>query len=220
MFFAWHDFASLDSHATTGHGFSMQTTLRTLAHLSALLALAASGAGCKEAQARTKGVGDSLQPFIVMNCESGDRYCQICAYGGKPKIMVVADMDDAKVEADLMRVQKLVDAHQAQGLVAFALFGEIENGAFKPVADDAAAAMKLKEMRERLKLTYPVTLVPSSYTERETKGYTPFISSYEIPTSRRVLFADISNRIKFAETIQDAQADAQFARLDAELAKL
>jgi hypothetical protein len=197
----------------------MRMSLRTIAHLPALLGLVV-GVGCKEAEARTKGVGDSLRPFIVMNCESAERYCQVCAYGGKPKIMFVADVDDTAAEADLLRIQKIVDQYSSKGLVAFALFGQIENGKFTPVSDEQAVAAKLKEMTERLKLTYPVTIVPSSYTEKEKKGYTAFVDSYDIATSRRLLYADAKNKVSVAESVSDAQAEAQFGKVEAEAAKL
>ena len=197
----------------------MRMSLRTIAHLPALLGLI-SVVGCKEAAPRTEGVGDSLRPFIVMNTDSAERYCQICAYGGRPKIMFVADVDDTGAESDLLRIQSLVDRYSSKGLVAFALFGQIENGEFTPVSDEQATAAKLKELRERLKLTYPITIVPSSYTEKEMKGYTAFVHSYRIGTSRRLLYADANNQILVAESLSDDASGAQFTKVEGEVAKL
>ena len=195
----------------------MRIRLRTIAHLSLVLAF---GGACKEPAAKTSGVGDVLHPFIVMNASTGDRYCQICAYGGKPKIVLFGDVGDPAIEGDLMRVQALVDRYAGKGLVAFAVFGEITNQTFTPVSDDHKVSADLKTMRERLKLTFPVTIVPASYTEKEKKGYTAFIDSYEIPASRRIFFGDASNKIAFAESLTEGEVNEQFAKLEAELSKL
>jgi hypothetical protein len=198
----------------------MMFSLRTLAHLSTSLLLLSSSLACKEAAAKTSGVGDSLQPFIIMDGTSGDRYCQVCAYSGKPKIVVFADAEDTKVEADLIRVQKLVEKYADKGLVAFAVFGKIAANGFTPANDDQKLASQIKQLRERLGLTYPVTVVPAQYTEKEKKGYPAFVDAYHIPSTRRVMYGDASNKVMFAESITDSAADAQFEKLDAELAKL
>lgn len=198
----------------------MKKSLTSIASLFAGLLLAAGAVACKEAQAKTKGVGDVFRPFIIKNCGTGERYCQVCAYGGKPTIMVVADVDDAAVDQDLMKVQKILDQSKDKALTAFALFGEIEGGKFKPVADDDAAAKKLKEKAEKLKLSYPVTLVPAKYTDAEKKGYAAFVDAYHVATSRRVMLADAANKVLFAETIENAKADAQFAQLEKTVEKL
>ena len=190
---------------------------RTIAHLCALLCAAVA---CKEPASKTSGVGDVLHPFIVIDAASGDRYCQVCAFGGKPKIVFFADVDEPALEKDLKRIQELVDRHSDKGLVAFAVFGEIENQTFTPVSDDHKVAVDLEAMRQRLQLSYPLTIVPASYTEKEKKGYTAFIDSYSIPAARHLLFADASNKITFAASLRDDRADDQFAALGAELSKL
>jgi hypothetical protein len=194
----------------------MALHLRTIAHLSLLLAIGA----CKEPPTKTSAVGHTLRPFIIMDGATGDRYCQICAYGPKPKIVVFADVDDRSVEADLTRVQQLVDRYQEKGLVAFAVFGRIASNGFTPVTNDEKTAAELKAMRDRLSLTFPVTVVPASYTEKEKKGYAAFVDTYDIPATRRLLYGDANNTVVFAETITDAAANDQFAKLEAELAKL
>lgn len=198
----------------------MQKSLTTIASLLTAVLMAAGATACKEAQAKTKGVGDVFRPFIIKNCGTGERYCQVCAYGGKPTIMVVADVDDTSVDQDLMKVQKILDASKDKALTAFALFGQIEGGKFKPVADDDAAAKKLKAKAEKLKLSYPVTLVPAKYTEAEKKGYAPFVDAYHVAASRRVMLADAANKVLFAETIDDEKAESQFEQLEKTIQKL
>lgn len=176
-----------------------RTNLFAAAGLCAAIALGASA--CKEATAKTKGVGDSLRAFIVKNCETQERYCQVCTYGGRPTIMAIADLDDAGVEKDLVAIQKLVAENEKEGLTAFALFGHITDGKFIPVKDDDAATKKLAELKTRLGLTYPVTIVPSSYTEKEKKGYMPFVDQYTVPKSRTVFAAKADNKVFFADVM-------------------
>lgn len=174
----------------------------TLAGLSLALALSAglAGTACKKAEAKVKGVGDTMKAFIIKNCGTGERYCQVCAYGGKPTIMAVGDLDDAGFAEDLKRIQELVEANGDKDLTAFALYGEIEAGKFAPVADEAAAEKKLAAMSKELGLTFPVTLVPKALTDKEAKDYTPFADAYDVSKSRTVMLAGADNKIRFAQT--------------------
>jgi hypothetical protein len=175
---------------------------------------------CKEPPPKTRGIGDAMRPFIIQNASSGERYCQVCAYGGKPILMWVADLDDAAAERDLARIQALVTAHEKVGLSAFAVFGEIDGGAFAPAASDVEASARLEALGAKLGLTFPLVIVPSSYTERERKGYVPFVEAYEVRESRRILLSNASNTIAFADTLDDASADAQFTRLAEAIARM
>lgn len=173
--------------------------------------LASTTVACKEAQAKTKGVGDSLRAFIVQNATSGERYCQVCAYSGRPTLMAVTDIEDDGAEKDLAEMQKIFESNKEKGLTVFALFGSIKDGKFTPVKDDAAALKKLKELTAKLELGYPVTIVPSSYTEKEKKGYMPFVDQYVVPKSRTVLLAGADNKIVFADVMDGA--DQKYEKL-------
>ena len=183
-----------------------------VASLSLALGFGLAGTACKKAEAKVKGVGDTLKAFIVTNCETGDRYCQVCAYGGRPTIMAVGDIDDAAFEQDLAQIQGLVAANGDKELTAFALYGKIEGGKFAAVADEAAAQKKLAALTKKLGLTFPVTLAPKALTEKEAKDYTPFTDAYEISKSRTVMLAGAGNDIRYAETMS-ADAKAQHAAL-------
>jgi hypothetical protein len=44
------------------------------------------------------GVGGKFQAFDIVNCDSGDEYCQVCKFGGSPKIMAVGTIDDPEFQ--------------------------------------------------------------------------------------------------------------------------
>lgn len=191
------------------------TSMTALLSAAGLVALAAGSTACKEAQAKTQGVGDSLRAFVIKNCEDGKRYCQVCAYGGRPTIMTIADLDDEGVEKDLAKIEELVAKHKDKGLTAFALFGHIDGGKFTPVSDDDAATKKLAEMKKRLDLSFPLTIVPSQLTEKEKKSYMPFDAQYAVGKSRTLFAAATDNEVFFADVMTGA--DAQYDKLAASL---
>jgi hypothetical protein len=176
-------------------------------------AVALSVAACRESIAKVRGVGDKMSAFIVQNCETAEKYCQVCQYGGKPKIMAIGDIDDKAFEQDLVRIQKVLDSGKEEGLVAFAVVGKVANQGFQPLADEKGAMAKLDEMKKRLGLTFPVVIVPKEMSEGQKKNYAPFNAAYEIAGSRQVFFAGADNKILFAEVIQADKADAQFKTL-------
>lgn len=163
---------------------------------------------CREGPARTKAAGDRMQPFIVKDCETGERHCQICAYSGKPLIMAVGDLSDAAFLEDLKRIDEIVAARADKGLRAFALLGDLSGGALAPTKDEAGTMAKLKELKGRLGLSFPVVAVPSEMTAEEKRGYRPFNDSYEVKASRTVLFADAEGKVLHAEVMKGGELTA------------
>jgi hypothetical protein len=183
------------------------------------MALTVAFVACKRPEQKTRGVGDALKAFIMKNCETGQQYCQVCAYSGKPLVMAVADHTDQTFEQDLVRLQKLVDRHADKGLKAFAIIGRLEDGKLTTPDREEEISAKLKEARARLGLTIPVGVLPRKGTSSEQRGFADFADSYEIAASRMVLFATAENRIVFADTIRSDRADEQFRALEAAIAK-
>lgn len=65
--------------------------------------------------------GDSLTPYEIQNCDTGKKYCQVCAYSDKAaKIIAFGKIDDAQFWADLKKLQALHAGYEAQGLGVFA----------------------------------------------------------------------------------------------------
>ena len=65
--------------------------------------------------------GDSLTPYEIQNCDTGKKYCQICAYSDKEaKILAFGKMTDEKFWADLKKLQALHAGFEGRGLGVFA----------------------------------------------------------------------------------------------------
>ena len=189
-------------------------TLQTLSvFLAALTITAGLGGttGCKKAHAKVKGVGDTLQAFIIRDAGSGERYCQVCAYGGRPTIFAVGDIDDAGFADDLTKIQGLLDAHEAAELSAFALYGKIADGRFQPLSDEDGALAKLAALRAERGLKMPVTIVPNQLSDKEKANYAPFTEVYEVGKSRTVMMAKANNEIIYVGTLDGS--DAGYAAL-------
>ncbi len=63
--------------------------------------------------------GDSLTPYEVKNTRSGDTYCQICAYGGKPvKVVAFGKLGDKGFWSDLEQLQTLATKYPKLGIFA------------------------------------------------------------------------------------------------------
>jgi hypothetical protein len=180
---------------------------------SVVFAIFAVGAcAAKEGGVRSKGVGDPLQAFLIKNCESGETYCQVCAYGGKPTIMSVLDADDPALEADLLAIQDLIKSYQGQGLAAFALVGKFADGKLVSAPDGQGTLVRMKQLHQKLALTFPITMLPAP-DEKTKSGYKPFAEVYDVTASRTVFFATAENKIRFAEVMQADQQKAQLDRL-------
>jgi hypothetical protein len=88
----------------------MKTTLLTLAFLSV--------AGLAAASLKP---GDSLTPYEVQNVDTGQKYCQVCAYSSKAaKIIAFGKLDDDQFWADLRKLQALHAGYAETGLGVFA----------------------------------------------------------------------------------------------------
>ena len=56
-------------------------------------------------------IGQRFVAFDILNCESGDEYCQVCKFGGSPKIMAVGTIDDPAFRKDLQDLDEIGRAH-------------------------------------------------------------------------------------------------------------
>lgn len=174
------------------------------------MVLVLSATGCNKGPT-VERVGDSLQAFIVQDCEESKKYCQVCAYSGKPTIMAVGEIGDAGFEKDLVAIQRLITDKGEAGLTAFAVVGQLDGKGIKPYEDEADALAKLRATRSRLGITFPVAIVPREVSESQKKNYYPFNALYRIKASRTVLFAGADNKITFAEVITSEQQHDKLA---------
>ncbi len=140
------------------------------------------------------GVGGKFQAFDIVNCDTGDQYCQVCKFGGSPKIMAVGTLDDPEFKNDLKNLDALVQKYGEDKLKAFAVVTDIKDGkATTPVADRDALVAKAKALRTELGVKIPV-VVPANDNGAPNTAF----EGYNVTKSRTVMFADGRNSVKYS----------------------
>ncbi|NVB41304.1 hypothetical protein G6O69_25930 [Pseudenhygromyxa sp. WMMC2535] len=170
------------------------------------------------AEAPAATVASGLAPgmrfaaFEILNCETGDQYCQVCKYGPNPKIMAVGTIDDADFQEDLEQLDALVAKLGNDRVKAFAVIAEEKDGALvTPVADKDALLAKAKAMREELGISMPVVLpAPKGDGQNGT-----FEDHYKISKSRTIMFADGKNEVHYSEV-----APSDYAGLETKIGEV
>jgi hypothetical protein len=111
-----------------------------------LFAILASVSVAGLAQASLKP-GDSLTPYEIQNSETGQKYCQVCAYSSKAaKIIAFGKLSDEQFWADLKKLQSL-----------HASFGEKGLGVFAQVID-SKDTKAINEAAKKHGITFPVVV--------------------------------------------------------------
>jgi hypothetical protein len=152
-------------------------------------------------------VGQRFAAFEIINCDSGDAYCQVCKYGSIPKIMAVGTIDDEGFKRDLQQLDALVAKHGEDKVKAFAVIASNDNGRLgTPIANKDELQAKAKALREELGIQMPV-VIPAP-DEGGRNGV--FEDHYQIEQSRTIMFADGRNLVKYS-----AVAPSDLASLDA-----
>jgi len=139
-------------------------------------------------------VGGKLSAFDIINCESGDQYCQVCKFGGSPKIMAVGSFEDEAFKKDLKALDVLAKKYEGKDLKAFAVFTDIVDGKATTPTDAKAAQAKADAIRKELGITMPV-VIPAPEGEAGNKIWNEY---YNITASRTVMFADGRNKVAFS----------------------
>lgn len=157
-------------------------------------------------------LGMRFAAFDIINCDSGDTYCQVCKYGPNPKIMAVGTIDDEQFKADLKQLDALVQKHGEDRLKAFAVIAEPKDGALvTPLASRADLQAKAKALRDELGISIPV-VIPAP------KGDAPngtFETHYNITASRTIMFADGRNQVKYSQV-----APSDYSELEGVIAQI
>ena len=134
--------------------------------------------------------------FDIINCDSGDQYCQVCKYGPSPKIMAVGTIDDEGFKQDLKDLDALVKKHGDDKVKAFAVIAEAKDGALvTPVGNKDALQAQAKALKDELGLSFPVVLPAPK--DGDVNG--TFEEHYQIKQSRTIMFADGQNKVKYSE---------------------
>jgi hypothetical protein len=151
-------------------------------------------------------LGQRFAAFEIINCDSGDEYCQVCKFGGSPKIMAVGTIDDEGFKQDLKQLDAMVTKYGEDKLKAFAVIASNDNGLLgTPVGNKDELQAKAKALRTELGISIPV-VIPAP----EAGGPNGvFEEHYQIKQSRTIMFADGRNQVKYS-----AVAPADYASLD------
>ena len=141
------------------------------------------------------GVGGKFKPFDIVNCESGEQYCQVCKFGGSPKIMAVGTIDDPEFRNDLQNLDALVQKYGEDKVKAFAVVTDIKDGkSSTPLAERDALIAKIKALKAELGVKLPI-VVPAAEGGVANKEFDDY---YNVTKSRTVMFADGRNSVKYS----------------------
>lgn len=152
------------------------------------------------------GVGEKFKAFQIVNCDSGDEYCQVCRYGSSPKIMAAGTLDDDGFIEDLKNIDAMVKKYGEDKVKAFAVIGESKDGKLAtPIENRERLQAQAKKLREDLELSIPV-VIPVA---KEGEANATWEDHYKVTQSRTLMFADGRNRVHYA-----AVAPADLAELD------
>ncbi len=140
------------------------------------------------------GIGGKLSAFQILNCEDGEEYCQVCRYGGNPKLMAVGTVDDEAFRKDLKDLDAIVKKYGADKVKAFAVITEIEDGKAITPKDPEAAKAQAKALKAELGIDFPI-VVPAPEDGGANETWEDY---YNITKSRTVMFSDGRNQVKYS----------------------
>ncbi|MCH9684761.1 MAG: hypothetical protein K0V04_25220 [Deltaproteobacteria bacterium] len=140
------------------------------------------------------GQDGKLTAFDIVNCDSGEEYCQVCRFGASPKLMAVGSLDDASFHEDLKDLDAIAKKYGEDKVKVFAVVTDIVDGKGVTPADVASTQAKAKELRTKLAISMPV-VVPAANDEGKNRAWDEY---YNITASRTVMFADGRNTVKYS----------------------
>ena len=140
------------------------------------------------------GKDGKLTAFDIVNCESGEQYCQVCRFGGSPKLMAVGSLDDAAFQEDLKDLDAIVKKYGEDKVKAFAVVTDIVDGKGVTPKDVESLKKQANELRRKLAISFPV-VVPAP---GDGGGNREWDEYYNITKSRTVMFADGRNTVRWS----------------------
>lgn len=149
------------------------------------------------------GEGGKFSPFDIVNCDTGEEYCQVCKFGSNPKIMAVGTLEDPAFKEDLKNIEALVAKYGEDKVKAFAVITDLQDGKAKTPAPEVAD--KAKALKAEMKLSMPV-VVPARDEQAGNKIWEEY---YNVTKSRTVMFSNGRNEVKYS-----AVAPTDLAKLD------
>jgi hypothetical protein len=140
------------------------------------------------------GKDGKLTAFDIVNCESGEQYCQVCRFGGSPKLMAVGSLDDAQFHEDLKDLDAIVKKYGEDKVKAFAVVTEIVDGKGVTPKDVEAMKTEANALRQKLAISIPL-VVPAPGEGGANREWDEY---YNITKSRTVMFADGRNTVHYS----------------------
>lgn len=135
-----------------------------------------------------------LTAFDIVNCESGEKYCQVCRFGSSPKLMVVGTSDDEAFLEDLKDLDAIAQKYGGDDLKAFAVITDLEGGKAVTPKDVKEAQQRANALRTKLAIQMPV-VVPAPDEDGTNRTWDEY---YNITKSRTVMFADGRNTVHYS----------------------
>ncbi len=157
------------------------------------------------------GVGGKLSAFDIVNCESGEEYCQVCKFGGSPKIMVVGAPDDDAFKKNVQDIDAIVKKYGEDKVKAFAVVAEIADGKALTPQNTDTAQKRADAIRQELAVSMPV-VIPSPGDDGKNRVWDEY---YNITQSGTVMFADGKNKVLY-----NAIAPKDFADLNEKITEV
>ncbi len=161
-----------------------------------------------EAKAVASGLalGDKFVAFDILNCDSGEQYCQVCRFGGSPKIMAVGTIDDPDFRKDLQDLDAIAKKYADKDVKAFAVIADAQDGKLAtPLASAAELQEKAKALRTELNISIPV-VIPAAEGDKPNARWE---EHYQVSESRTIMFADGRNQVQYSQV-----APSDYAELD------
>ncbi len=142
------------------------------------------------------GLGENgkLTAFDIVNCDSGEEYCQVCRFGSSPKLMAVGSLEDESFHEDLKDLDAIAKKYGEDKVKVFAVVTDIVDGKGTIPADVEGTQAKAKELRTKLAISMPV-VVPAKDEAGNNRAWNEY---YNITSSRTVMFADGKNTVKYS----------------------
>lgn len=151
-------------------------------------------------------LGQGFKAFDIINCDTGDQYCQVCKFGPSPKIMAVGTIDDEAFHKDLQDLDAIVAKYGDDKVKVFAVVADAKDGALvTPTGDNDQLLAEAKALRAKLDIDMPV-VIPAP---KDAGPNGTFEDHYQVTKSRTIMFSTGDNEVKYSEI-----APEDFASLD------
>jgi hypothetical protein len=133
---------------------------RTAAFVAAASMMAVAAFAALESGLKPGAAPGAFQVVDVTGPHKGSQLCYRCQYGAAPVVAAFVNGDVSKADKLVADLQKIVDAHKAQGLKSFIVFMS------GPETKDA-----IQKLATEKKTTIPLVFLPKGTKEEDIAAY-------------------------------------------------